>query len=117
MRFLFFLYSEFRDKFDDDNVVFTQKYEVGKQQIRIYFSKKEKKINVVECLNFLNKLQKKFAYVSDWTSFYFNCFDAGNNIAAVYLFQSENEDQICMYEHFCNLAISLEKISFQKEHD
>ena len=86
MRFLFFLYSEFRDKFDDDNVVFTQKYEVGKQQIRIYFSKKEKKINVVECLNFLNKLQKKFAYVSDWTSFYFNCFDAGNNIAAVYLF-------------------------------
>ena len=86
MRFLFFLYSEFRDKFDDDNVVFTQKYEVGKQQIRIYFSKKEKKINVVECLNFLNKLQKKFAYVSDWTSFYFNCFDAGTNIAAVYLF-------------------------------
>ena len=37
------LYSEFRDKFDDNNFVFTQKYVVDKQQIRIHFLKKEKK--------------------------------------------------------------------------
>ena len=56
------LYSEFRDKFDDDNVVFTQKYIVGKRQIRIHFlNEKKKKIDVVECLDFLNKLQEKFS--------------------------------------------------------
>ena len=54
------LYSEFRDKFDDDNVVFIQKYVVGKQKICIHFLKDEKN-DVVECLNFLNKLQEKFA--------------------------------------------------------
>ena len=59
------LYSEFRDKFDDDNVVFTQKYVVGKRQIRIHFLNEEKKNDVVECLDFLNKLQEKFAHVSD----------------------------------------------------
>ena len=50
------LYSEFRDKFDDGNVFFIQKYVVGKQQIRIHFGNEEKKIDVVECLDFLNKL-------------------------------------------------------------
>ena len=50
------LYSEFRDKFDDGNVFFIQKYVVGKQQIRIHFLNEEKKIDVVECLDFLNKL-------------------------------------------------------------
>ena len=31
------------------------------------------------------------------TLFYFNCFEAGNNII-VYQFLSENENEICMYE-------------------
>ena len=65
----------------------------------------KKKIAVVEYLDFLNKLKEKFAYVSDWTQFYFICFNAGNNIV-VYQFISENENEIRMFEHFCSLAIS-----------
>ena len=38
------LYSEFRDKFDDDNVFFIQGYVVGKQQICTQFLNEEKKI-------------------------------------------------------------------------
>ena len=44
------LYSEFRHKSYDDNVVFTQQYVVDKLQIRIQFLKEENKIDVVECL-------------------------------------------------------------------
>ena len=47
------LYSEFRDKFNDDNVVFTQKYKAGKQQICIHFLKKEKKLTFLNVLIFL----------------------------------------------------------------
>ena len=37
------LYSDFEDKFDDGNIVFTQKYVVDKQQIRLYhLSEREK---------------------------------------------------------------------------
>ena len=108
------LYSEFRHKSDDDNVVFTQQYVVGKLQIRIQFLKEENKIDVVECLVFLNKLQGKFVYVSDWLPFYFNCFKAGNNIF-VYQFVSETEHQILMYEHFC--LFLTKQMYFQKEHD
>ena len=99
------LYSEFRHKFEGDNLVFTQKYVVGNQRICIHCLKDENKLDVVECLDFLNKSQEKFVYVSDWTSFYFNCFDANHNIV-VYQFLSKNEDEIRMYEHFCRLAIS-----------
>ena len=78
------LYSEFRHKFEDDNRVFTQKYVVGKQQIRIHFLKEYNKIGVVQRLDFLNKLQEKFAYISDWTTFSFNCFVSGNNIISIF---------------------------------
>ena len=89
------IYSEFRDKFDGNNVFFTQKYVPGKQQIRIHFLKEEANGNVIECLDFLNKLQEKFAYVSDWIPFYFDCFEAGNNIV-FYQFLSENENEFRM---------------------
>ena len=59
------LYSESRHKFEDDNGIFTQRYVVGKQQIRIDSLKEENRISQVECLDFLNKLQEKFAYGSD----------------------------------------------------
>ena len=46
------LYFEFRGKLDDDNVVFTQKYVVGKEQICIHFLN-EKKMMLVNVLIFL----------------------------------------------------------------
>ena len=85
------LYSEFRDKFDDDNVVFTQKYVVGKQKIRIHFLKDEKKM-LLNVSIFLTNCKKNLP-VSDWTPFYFNSFNTRNNIL-VYQFISENENEI-----------------------
>ena len=94
------LYSDLRQKYEDDNLVFTQKYTVGRQ-----------------CLDFLNKLQEKYAYCSQWTSFYFSQFPTPHNIV-VYQFLSENKKEVRMHEHFCRLAISLKKnMCFQKEHD
>lgn len=29
------LYFDFKDRFDDDDIVFTQKYVVGQQQVRV----------------------------------------------------------------------------------
>ena len=52
------LYSEFRDKFDNDSIVFTQKYVVGKQQIHIHFLKKEKKLTLLNVLIFLINCRK-----------------------------------------------------------
>ena len=52
------LYAAFRDKFDDENVVFTQKYVVGKQQIRIHFLNDEKKLMLSNVLIFLTNCKK-----------------------------------------------------------
>ena len=52
------LYAAFRDKFDDENVVFTQKYVVGKQQIRIHFLNEEKKLMLLNVLIFLTNCKK-----------------------------------------------------------
>ena len=52
------LYSEFRDKFDDGNVFFIQKYVVGKQQIRIHFLNEEKKLMLSNVLIFLTNCKK-----------------------------------------------------------
>ena len=111
------LYSDLRHKYEDDNLVFTQKYTVGRQQIRIHCLKNEKKLDVIECLDFLNKLQEKYAYCSQWTPLNFSQFPTPHNII-VYQFLSENEEEVRIYEHFCRLAISLKKsMCFQKEHD
>lgn len=83
------LYSNFKDKFDDDNIVFTQKYMVGHQKIHICHLKVKKKIDAFDCLDFLNKLQEKYKMVS---IFIFNHFDVNNNIC-VYQFVSENEEK------------------------
>ena len=107
------LYFEFRGKLDDDNVVFTQKYVVGKEQICIHFLN-EKKNDAGKCFDFLNKLLEKFACVSDWTPFYFKCFNAGNNIV-LYQFISKTESEVPIFEHFCSLAISEGKNGLSKE--
>ena len=52
------LYSEFRDKFDDDNVVFNQKCVVGKQRIRIHFLHEEKILMLLNALVFLRNCKK-----------------------------------------------------------
>ena len=52
------LYSEFRDKFDDDNVVFNQKCVVGKQRIRIHFLHEKKILMLLNALVFLRNCKK-----------------------------------------------------------
>ena len=99
------VYSGFHEKFEVDEIVFTQRYIVGNQRISLYFLKHENKIDVIECLDFLSKLQEKFAVCKDWSPFYFHCFETGNKIS-VYQFESENLEEIRMYENFCSLAIS-----------
>ena len=99
------VYSEFCEKFEFDEIVFTQRYVVGNQCIRLQFLKDENKIDVIECLDFLSKLQEKFAVGEDWSPFYFHCFETGNRIS-VYQFESENLEETRMYENFCSLAIS-----------
>ena len=65
-------YFDIIQKFDDDNRVFTHKYVVGKHQIKIHLLKPDEKIDPVEILDFLNKLQEKYAYHNDWSPFYFS---------------------------------------------
>ena len=93
-------------KFDDRNIVFTQKYVVGKQQIRLYHLSGREKTDVSACLDFLKKLQKKYGFSSstNWSTFFFSYFDDGNNIC-VYQFVSEGEIEKRMFEQFCSLAI------------
>ena len=45
------LYTDQRHKFEGENRVFSQKYTIGQQQIRIHCLKDEK-LDVVECLDF-----------------------------------------------------------------
>ena len=101
------LYSDFKDKFDNDNIVFTQKYLLGKQQIHLYHLSGRENIDVFTCLDFLNKLQETngFSSSTNWSPFFSSYFDAGNNIC-VYQFVSENENTKRMFEQFCSLAIS-----------
>ena len=69
------------------------------------FSKDENKIDVIECLDILSKLQEKYAVDKDWSPFYFHCFETGNKIP-VYQFESDNLEEIRMYKNFCSLAVS-----------
>ena len=98
------LHSDLRHKFEADNRVFMQKYTVGWQQIRIHCLKDEK-LDIIECLDSLNKLQEKYSYCSSWTRFHFSCFWTHHSIV-VYQFLSGNEDKVRLYENFCGLTIS-----------
>ena len=53
------VYSGFREKFEVDEIVFTQRYIVGNQRISLYFLKDENKIDVIECLDFFIKVTGK----------------------------------------------------------
>ena len=52
------LYSDVIKKFDTENRVFTHKYVVGKQRIRIHLLKPDEEIDPFEILDSLNKLQE-----------------------------------------------------------
>lgn len=67
------LYCDFKDRFDEDIVVFAQKYVVGYQQIHLYHLNGKEKNDALSCLAFLKKLQEKFGFSSTkWSPFYFN---------------------------------------------
>ena len=66
------LFSDFMKKFDANSRVFTHKYVVGKQQIRIHLLKSDDKLNVNECLDFLKKAQEPFGYYKDWSKLHFS---------------------------------------------
>ena len=98
------VFGDFNDKFEQDYLIFTQKYVVGHHQIFIYSLKAKKKVDVVACLDFLKGLQEKFVYCSSWSPFCFNYFDGNDDIRFYRLF-CKNEDEKCMYERFCDLSI------------
>ena len=50
------LYSDVIEKSDADNMVFTHKYVVGKQRIRIHLLKPDGQINPVEILDFFKQV-------------------------------------------------------------
>ena len=56
------VFGYFKDKFEEDDLIFTQKYIAEHQQISIYALKDKQKVDVVACLDFLNGLQEKFTY-------------------------------------------------------
>ena len=56
------VFGYFKDNFEEDDLIFTQKYIAEHQQISIYALKDKQKVDVVACLDFLNGLQEKFTY-------------------------------------------------------
>ena len=50
------LFTDFKDNFENENVVFTQKYIVSVQQIRAYRLKVSSNIDVEKALETLNNL-------------------------------------------------------------
>ena len=87
------LYSNLRHNFEDDHLVFTQKYTVDRQRISICCLRDKEKANVVECLDFLNKLQEKYYCCLQLKPFYFSHSPLHHNIV-VYQFLSENEEEV-----------------------
>ena len=70
------LCADVTKKVRSDNTIFTYKYVVGKQRIRIHILKQETEdIDPGNILNFLNQLQQDYGYHLTWSRFYFNCFN------------------------------------------
>ena len=94
-------------KFSSDSRIFTNKDVVGKQRIRIHMLKEETEdIGPADILNFLNHLQQNYAYHSNWSRFYFNCFNLPDENITIFELLAQNEEEIRMFQHFCDLAIS-----------
>ena len=101
------LCADVTKKFRSDNRIFTYKYEVGKQRIRIHILKQETEdIDPVDILNFLNQLQQNYGYHSNCRRFYFNCFNLPDQNITIFEFLAQKEEEIGIFQHFCDLAIS-----------
>ena len=101
------LYSDLIEKFGSDNRIFTHKYLVGKQRIRLHLLKPETEdLDPVEELDFLNKLQEKYSYGSHWCRFHFSNYRLKYQNIIIFKFLSQNEEEIRMYQRFCELTIS-----------
>ena len=73
--------------FFSDNRIFTYKYVVNKQRIRIHILKQETEdIDPVDILDFLNQLQQNYAYHSNWNRFCFNCFNLPDQNITIFAF-------------------------------
>ena len=101
----YLLYSDVIEKADAGNRVFMHKYVAGKQRIKIHLLKIDEQINPDEMLDFLNKLQDKYACHSGRSPFYSSSYSLKyQNI--IFDFLSQNEEELQMYQHFCDLSIS-----------
>ena len=100
-------YSDLIEKFEYGNMIFTHKYVVGKQRIRLHLLKPETKdLDPVEILDFLNKLQEKYSYDSHWSRFRFSNYPIKYHNIMIFEFLSQNEKEIRMYQRFCDLTVS-----------
>ena len=69
------LCSDVIEKFGSDDRVFTQKYAVEEQRIRMHLLKPDDEdLDPAEILDLLNKLQEKYSYHSHWSPFYFSWY-------------------------------------------
>ena len=104
------LYSDLIEKFEPDNRIFTHKYVVGKQRIRLHLLKAETEdldpVEIYQILDFLNKLQEKYSYDSHWSRFRFSNYPLKYQNIMTFEFLSQNEEEIRMYQLFCDLTIS-----------
>ena len=104
------LYLDLIQKFESDNRIFTHKYVVGKQKIRLHLLKPETEdlepVEIHQILDFLNKLQEKYSYDSHWSHFHFSNYPLKYQNIMISEFLSQNEEEIRMYQCFCDLTIS-----------
>ena len=98
------LYDDFKNTFDGDDIVFTQRYVVGQQQIRVYQLKDSSKTEFVKALDFLTGYKKSTCVIFTVRAF-FKTFEARNGIC-VFEFFSLNKNKKELYEQFCDFAIS-----------
>ena len=100
-------YSDLIEKFESGNMIFTHKYVVGKQRIRLHLLKPETEdLDPVEILDFLNKLQEKYSYDSHWSRFRFSNYPIKYQNIMIFEFLFQNEKEIWMYQRFCDLTVS-----------
>ena len=85
--------ADVSQKFKSKSRIFTYKYIVGKQRIRIHMLNQTiEDIDPVEVLDFLNQLQQNYGYDSHRGRFRFSCFRDQN--IAIFEFLAQNEEKI-----------------------
>ena len=89
------LYSDLIKKFESDSRIFTHKYVVGKQRIKLHWLKPETEdLNPVDIPDFLNKLQEKYSDDSHCSRFHFSNYPLKYQNIIIFEFLSQNEEEI-----------------------